>query len=275
MRKQRTFQPTADQLESRKVLSQVGLTARGFQAAFHPTLQLNTPFAHSFRQAAIGNATATATFTLTAPAISNFNFGQNALFSGRLSPLGGSNLGSGINNGFFTTFNNPNFGINTTGVSNGLAFNSGLGLPGNLGSTLFNNGATTGLAFNNGLGLPSNAGFGFVNSTGSTGLNFNNGLGTPGGRFVNGAATGLNFNNGLGSFGTFGSTTNPFGSPLGITGTNPFATNAFATNPFATNGFATNGFATNGFGTNGFFANNGLFGMNGLFANNGFGVTAI
>jgi len=86
-------------------------------------------------------------------------------------------LGSNVNNGFFTTFNNPNFGLLGTGVSNGLAFNNGLGVPGNLGSTLFNNGVSTGLTFNNGLGIPfSNSNLlGAGNGTNST--FFNNGFG--------------------------------------------------------------------------------------------------
>jgi len=208
MRKPHAFRPAADPLESRTVLSSVSVAMHAAQlGAFHPPLQINS--SPRTLRAGLPAPTGGATVAPRVATTPSAGLGTNALLAGRTGPFGtlpsnslaGNSLTNNINNGFFTTANNPNFGLATTGVSNGLAFNNGLGLPGNLGSLAFNNGASTGLAFNNGLGLPGNsAGLG-----GATGLNVNNGLGTL-------ASTGLNFNNGLGGFGTLGSMLGTLGS---------------------------------------------------------------
>jgi len=175
MRKPRAFRPTADELETRKVLSTVGVTARAGQlAAFHPTLQLNTPFARTLQMPIAGGLTASGTFSRTAA--TPRAFGSNALFAGRLGPGGGAlanningitnqlanniggvtnQLANGVNNAGNNTangaLNNPNFTAVTTGVTNsqatggnGVALRGQGALPGTLG-----NGGIIGLSFTN------------------------------------------------------------------------------------------------------------------------------
>jgi len=78
MRKSHAFHPGADLLESRMVLSQVGLSMRAQQAAaFHPVLQLNNPFARSVRSVAGGAFTTSGSFSRTA-AVRNTTFGRSA-----------------------------------------------------------------------------------------------------------------------------------------------------------------------------------------------------
>jgi len=226
MRKPRAFHPAADQLESRKVLSQVGIATRAAHlAAFHPTLQLNNPFARTIRQFPAGNFTASGSFTRTAAARPNpfgVNFGVNSLFAGRLAPsltpptLFTSTGVTTANTGVGTaTATSPSL-LPTVFTSTGVTTPST-----GVGSLTFNNsipGAITGLTFRNSIpgmisGMTLNNGFGafgtnpFLNSlgvTGTNGLTLNNGLGT--------------FNN---SFSTFG--TNPF--------LNSFGTNGMIFNP--------------------------------------------
>jgi len=259
-------------LESREVLNAAGAAAaaaiagrvhnlavlRGLVSSGQP-LQLNAPFRNGILTPALNSSNFGTNLsfsrTITPPFAGGFNSNLGFLTGAANGGLGGLRLNglsslsalnglglnglgtlgpfSGINNGFFTTFNNPNAGAFSTGVSNGLVFNNGLGLAGNVGSAFFNNGASTGLAFNNGLGIPGGllggtlgSGFGT-----SSGLNFNNGLGLGGTGLLNGVSTGLNFNNGLGiapsifspTFSSMlgaGSTGLNFNNGLGVSGLN-------------------------------------------------------
>jgi len=138
MRKPHAFHPGADQLESRMVLSQVGLPLRAQQAAsFHPVLQLNNPFAGSLRSVAAGAGTASGSVSRSA-AIRNTSFGQNALIAGR----------SSTNPTATTAFTSTGVTTVNTGTTPSLIFRNAV--PGQITGLTFRNatpGVITGLTF--------------------------------------------------------------------------------------------------------------------------------
>jgi len=226
----RAFQPQADRLESREVLSTFSLVGNSLAAAI-PGVTAN-PFtatmARNFQGLNNTNLPAFGTVSNSATMARNFQGLNNT----NLPAFGTvSNINGGVTlspSRAVTPFKAP------SNVNPNLILNGGrLSTPGSVslstlpGSTA-GNAAITGLAFTDGLGFSNGAGLsnglGFTNAVGFSNPSFVNGLGTfTNTTAVNNAATtGVAFANGLGSTlpsaATSGATTGlAFTSGLGLT----------------------------------------------------------
>jgi hypothetical protein len=229
MPKPHAFRPDAldHALENRQVLSHISLTA----AAQHNRLNLGQQQVgkNLINTGKVSGLPGSGTNHQTVSKTSSARVSLGTTAGRTLSPVQFANGLVTLNNGF--TVN--------TGISNGLAFNNGLGTPGTLGQ-LTNLGAQTGLAFQNGLGLPgfngNNAGLGL-----QTGLANNNGLGLPGLTGTTqaiGQQTGLQFQNGLGLPGFNGN--NPgLGLQTGLANNNGLGVPGFSNTLTSNFGFGT------------------------------------
>jgi hypothetical protein len=94
MKNQRAFHPSGDQLESREVLSAVGVRASMAHATAQAALHVNTPFAHTLTLGAGFSGTVSRSVSTTArPMTSMFSAASLASLANRFSTTTSNNTG--------------------------------------------------------------------------------------------------------------------------------------------------------------------------------------
>ena len=95
MRKQRAFQPTADQLETREALSSIGIRAHIARAPVNRTIQFNTPFANTLHLGFTTGTSLSASRTVTQPATTPVRVISPGTGSG-MGTMSGMGMGMGM-----------------------------------------------------------------------------------------------------------------------------------------------------------------------------------